>query len=164
MSFENTPSIQTTQVQNAPEPIANMPKVDVAQFKTLDDLINGILDELGNKGSALVIAAGAKTMDVAAAGVDRISQAASVPFDPDFSLKGTPAVGASAEGPAQGRGRQVGDETPQVSSARTEERGVRNEQRVITEIAHVDNSMSAQLETPNVPNVKGPSQEIGRFA
>jgi hypothetical protein len=158
MPLEDMPQVSTT-----PEPISQVPKVDVAQFKNLDDLINGILDEIGNKGSALAIAAAGKATDVVANGVDRIASAASA-YNPNFVPSGSSQVGRgnSQDAPSQGRGRDVGD-SQQVGASQSESVNVPSQKREVTQISaatHIDDAQGGYLQ-PNVNFNKGPAQGQG---
>jgi len=76
-----------------------LPTVDVSKFKTFDDLITGILDEIGNKASGLVKATAGKALDVVVSATNAVtSVAVCVPFQSNFSPSGS-LIGRTPEGP-----------------------------------------------------------------
>ena len=105
------------QVSMAPEPVAQMQKVDMSQFKNLDDLIFNILDGIGNKVSALAVAVAGKTMDIAANATENVMSAAQNPMRADFSPSSSPEIskGTEIEGPGRGKSLSL-DGAPSMSS------------------------------------------------
>ncbi len=106
------------QVSMVPEPVSQIQKVDLAQFKNLDDLIFNILDGVGNKVSALAVSLAGKAMDTAANVSDRVMSAAQSPMDSNFiKASASPEVAQGAEIDAPGRGKGITmDSAPSMGS------------------------------------------------
>ena len=144
-SITNVPQISTT-----PEPISQMPqlqapKVDVSQFKNLDDLIFNILDGVGNKMSALAIAVAGKAMDTAANVSDRVMSVAQSPMRSDFVMpSSSPEIskGAEIEGPGRGKSLAL-DSAPSMGS----EQMAQSRSPVV---AQVSNAELGNLSAPTV--------------
>ncbi|MFO0388508.1 MAG: hypothetical protein ACK502_02140 [Alphaproteobacteria bacterium] len=67
-----------------PDPVQQMSKVDLSQFKNLDDLIFNILDEGMNRISGLAKAIGAQSLNAVAAGGQALSGSSVNPMRGDY--------------------------------------------------------------------------------
>lgn len=83
------------------DPIAMMPKVNVEQFKCMDDLINGILNDLGEKGFKVGMGTISKSLDTAAAVHDRVSSGVKNVMETNIAPTGSPR-GESSATPSNG--------------------------------------------------------------
>lgn len=101
-----------------PDPVQQMQKVDVSQFKNLDELLNGILDAIGNKMQALGVAAAGGAINAAANFSAGAMSTAINPMDPNSikpSASPEVAKGAQIEAPGRGRGITT-DSAPSMGS------------------------------------------------
>ncbi len=140
-----------------------MPKVDMAQFKNLDDLIFNILDDLGNKASALAIAAGVKTVNMTANGLDSVKTAAESPMRSDYVMpSSSPEISEGAKIDSPGRGKGITMGSPVSVGANTEMAAAKAMPSQQAIVAEVNEGALGQLAPSNIGTGQNQGQYQGR--